>query len=365
MPVDEFENALIDGIYEAAIVPEGWGRVLRDTARLAGCREALLGTVLYDDARFVASSPDFTEGYEEVLRRIPFAINERARRLLLHGRHGFITDADVFSGDEIANESLYQDILIPAGYGSAVATAIAAPSGDMTIVHCERSFSEGSVAAGAVAALDRLRAHFARAGLLGRRLAMERARAASQALEAMGLPAAVLGLKGQLLDANALFQDLMPGVFLDRAGRLTLAHAPADEMLVAAIAALARPDLPQPARSLPIPPRGGTPMVLHVAPISGLARDVFSFASAIVVATPVLAGAGPEAGLIAGLFDLTPAEARLAAAIASGHTPREAALRLGVTEATARTTLKRILAKTGTRRQADLVGLLRSAKLPG
>ena len=52
------------------------------------------------------------------------------------------------------------------------------------------------------------------------------------------------------------------------------------------------------------------------------------------------------------------------------HTRSDAApftptLRLGVTEATARTTLKRILAKTGTRRQADLVGLLRSAKLPG
>ena len=64
------------------------------------------------------------------------------------------------------------------------------------------------------------------------------------------------------------------------------------------------------------------------------------------------------------LFDLTPAEARLAAVIAGGHPPRDAALRLGVTEATARTTLKRILAKTGTRRQADLVGLLKSAAGP-
>lgn len=364
VPGSEFENSLIDGIYEAAIVPEGWARVLRGTARLAGCREALLGTVLDNEARLVASSPDFAEGYEEILRRIPFAVNERAQRLIVHGRHGFITDADVFSDEELASEPLYQDILIPAGYGSGVATAIAAPTGDMTIVHCERPFSEGSVDAGGIAALDRLRAHFARAGLLGRRLAMERARAASQALEMMGLPAAVLGLRGELIEANALFQDLMPGVFHDRAARLALAHAPADEMLAAAIAALARPDLPQPVRSLPIPSRGGAPMVLHVAPVSGQARDVFSFASAIVVATPVLPGAGPEAGVIAGLFDLTPAEARLAAAIASAHTPREAARRLGVTEATARTTLKRILAKTGTRRQADLVGLLKSATLP-
>lgn len=362
MPGSEFENTLIDSIYEAAIVPEGWSRVLRDTARLARCREALLATVLDDDPRLIASSPEFGEAYEGLLQRIPFGVNERAQRLLAHGRHGFITDQDVFSREEIAREPIYQDFLIPAGYGSGVATVITAPTGDMTIVHCERSLADGYVDATGIAALQRLRSHFARAGLISRRLAMERAHAASQALEMMGLPAAVLGLRGQVIEANALFQGLMPGVFLDRSVRLAVAHAPADEMLTAAIAAISQPDRPQPVRSLPIPARHGeAPMVLHLAPVRGRARDVFSFASAIVVATPVMAGAGPEAGLIGGLFDLTPAEARLAAAIAGGHTPREAAQRLGVTEATARTTLKRILAKTGSRRQADLVGLLRSA----
>lgn len=258
MPGSEFENTLIDGIYEAAIVPEGWSRVLRDTARLAGCSEALLGTVLDDEARLIASSPEFGEAYEDVLRRIPFGVNERAQRLLVHGRHGFITDDDVFSRDEIAQEPIYQDILIPAGYGSGVATAIAAPSGDMTIVHCERPFTEGTVDAKGIAALDRVRSHFARAGLLGRRLAMERARAASQALELMGLPAAVLGLRGEVIDANALFQELIPSVFQDRATRLSVAHAPADEMLSAALAALSRPDRPSrcgPCRFRPVAAR--------------------------------------------------------------------------------------------------------------
>uniref|UniRef100_A0A9E8A0J2 Helix-turn-helix transcriptional regulator n=1 Tax=Bosea sp. NBC_00436 TaxID=2969620 RepID=A0A9E8A0J2_9HYPH len=365
MAGNEFENALIDGIYEAAIVPESWPAVLRDTARIANCREALLGTVLHDDVRLLASSPEFRVDYEEILQRIPFAVNERAQRLLVRGRHGFITDEDVFSEDEIAQEPVYQEFLIPSGYGSGVATVISAPTGDTTIVHCERSFAEGIVDGQAIAALDRLRPHFARAGLLGRRLAMERARAASQALEMMGLPAAVLGLRGHVLDANGLFQDLMPGVFLDRAARLTLAYGPADDMLATVIAGFERTDLPQLVRSLPIPAwRGTGPMVVHVAPVRGRARDIFSFAGAIIVATPVAAGAGPDAGLIAGLFDLTPAEARLAATITAGHPPRDAAARLGVTEATARTTLKRILAKTGTRRQADLVGLLKSAVGP-
>lgn len=40
------ENQLIDRIYEAAIVSEGWPEVLRATAEVAGCREALFGTIL-------------------------------------------------------------------------------------------------------------------------------------------------------------------------------------------------------------------------------------------------------------------------------------------------------------------------------
>ena len=62
MSVSEFENALIDGIYEAAIVPEGWARVLRDTARLAASREALLGTVLDDDVSLRAYPDILVDG---------------------------------------------------------------------------------------------------------------------------------------------------------------------------------------------------------------------------------------------------------------------------------------------------------------
>ena len=57
-------------------------------------------------------------------------------------------------------------------------------------------------------------------------------------------------------------------------------------------------------------------------------------------------------------YDLTPAEARLAAALAEGESLEEAAELLGITRNTARTHLKRIFAKTGTNRQGALVRLL-------
>jgi DNA-binding CsgD family transcriptional regulator len=55
---------------------------------------------------------------------------------------------------------------------------------------------------------------------------------------------------------------------------------------------------------------------------------------------------------------LTPAEARLAVALTQGQTLEQAAERLAIRYETARTHLRRILEKTQTSRQADLMMLL-------
>jgi len=60
------------------------------------------------------------------------------------------------------------------------------------------------------------------------------------------------------------------------------------------------------------------------------------------------------------LYGLTPAESRLAWLLVGDFSLAEAAVQLGITQSTARTVLKRVLAKTGTRRQASLVRLLLS-----
>lgn len=60
------------------------------------------------------------------------------------------------------------------------------------------------------------------------------------------------------------------------------------------------------------------------------------------------------------LYGLTPAESRLAWLLVGDFSLAEAAAQLGIAQSTARTVLKRVLAKTGTRRQASLVRLLLS-----
>lgn len=58
------------------------------------------------------------------------------------------------------------------------------------------------------------------------------------------------------------------------------------------------------------------------------------------------------------LYELTPAEARLAAALVAGESVQEFAERTDISEATARTHLKHVLAKTDTRRQSDLIRVI-------
>lgn len=64
---------------------------------------------------------------------------------------------------------------------------------------------------------------------------------------------------------------------------------------------------------------------------------------------------GPDASQLRLQFGLTTAEATLACEIVKGEGLPECARRIGVSKATARTHLHRILSKTGTNRQAELV----------
>ncbi|MEQ1740925.1 MAG: helix-turn-helix transcriptional regulator [Candidatus Nitrotoga sp.] len=65
--------------------------------------------------------------------------------------------------------------------------------------------------------------------------------------------------------------------------------------------------------------------------------------------------------LLSATFDLTPAEARLAAKIVNGQTPEQSAQTLGVKISTVRSQLVAIYGKTGATGQADLVRLVLSA----
>jgi DNA-binding CsgD family transcriptional regulator len=177
------------------------------------------------------------------------------------------------------------------------------------------------------------------------------------ALELVGLPAAVLRESGRMSTANPLFQKLMPGVVQDRRERLALSDLAADAMLADALNRLAART--EGVQSIPLAARvHQNPMVMHLLPVRGSAHDIFSQASTIVVVTPVDRANVPTAEILEGLFDLTPAEARIARAIGAGQSVGDIAVLSGVSVGTVRGQLKAVLAKTGVGRQAELALLL-------
>jgi DNA-binding CsgD family transcriptional regulator len=104
--------------------------------------------------------------------------------------------------------------------------------------------------------------------------------------------------------------------------------------------------------------------VLHVLPVRGAARDIFAGAAALLLLSVPGARAVPSEALIAGLLDLTQAEARLAHALAGGLSLAASAAQAGVRPSTARTQLKSIFVKAGLSRQSELVGLLAGLAAP-
>jgi DNA-binding CsgD family transcriptional regulator/PAS domain-containing protein len=66
----------------------------------------------------------------------------------------------------------------------------------------------------------------------------------------------------------------------------------------------------------------------------------------------------PDPAVLRSMFRLTGAESRLAVALCSGMSLAEAAEALTITRETAKSCLKQVFAKTGTRRQAELVAVI-------
>jgi DNA-binding CsgD family transcriptional regulator len=190
------------------------------------------------------------------------------------------------------------------------------------------------------------------------RLHLERAQAATQTLAALGFPALVLDETGRVLAANTLIENQVNLVHWRSTDRVTLKDQKADAMLAEALARIVMNDNGG-VRSFPVRDKiADTLMVAHVVPIRFSARDIFARSTAVLVLLPVAAPASPPVELVMSLFDLTPAEARVARGLAAGKTVEDLAGDNGVSPNTVRAQVRGVLEKTGCQRQTDVVALL-------
>jgi DNA-binding CsgD family transcriptional regulator len=206
--------------------------------------------------------------------------------------------------------------------------------------------------------LDELRPHLARASILSARLGLDRARSTIATLEAIGLPAAALAPSGRVISANAGFIASESRIRVGAGDMVQFASEPAQALLMEALSNVARSRNGF-GRSIPVRATRTDPaFVVHVVPLRGDGLDVFSGALSVVFITSMVPSTSPPAPLLQALFDLTPAEARMASQITAGKSIEQISSATGVAQNTIRTHLKSIFQKTGVQRQAELVSLL-------
>jgi DNA-binding CsgD family transcriptional regulator len=364
-------EAIAETIYDAAIEPARWGDVigLLKPAFSTGA----VGFYFLDFCQRALRPVEITGIDDFYLRSFREAFytkdNPCTRSGPLH-RPGIIrTDerlAAYFGDPHILRRSqYYNEWMRPQDLAHTMGTTLLA-EGD-TILNLSLLRAERAGAFGAREATDFAWTcrHLQRAMRIALRLdsITTRRSLTDEALDLLGHGVAFLRLDGRLVHCNRLAEvTLCAGDALTvRDGRLAAVDAGAQRELLSMLhgAALGA-GVSRASHSITVPRRSGArPLLLSAIRLSSVGTGLAIPGPTILVT--ISDGARAQAtdlALLRGMFDLTPAEARLARNLAAGRSLRQAADDAGIAYETARWHLKILFQKTGTRRQAELVGKL-------
>jgi DNA-binding CsgD family transcriptional regulator len=351
---------LVERIYEAAVIPDLWPEVLERLAAVsqgqAGALVALRGPNLVGHR----SSDLYRAGYDDYFANGQNILNVRPKIHIERGYPGFLADIEIQSRQELDADPIYTRFLRRHGLWWTAGTVVQSPGGDILVVDIARVPGKDPFSRESLRRIDPYRPHLARAALLASRFALRAASDMTDAMQLLGLPAIAISADGRAVAANALAESLGPRLSFRVFDRVGLASRSADALLEQALGA-GHSDV---VRSIPLPAEGDAPpIIVHLVPIRGSASDIFAAAKSLLLVTRVAPSGAQGAELLAGLFDLTPAESRIARALALGSSIEEIALEFSISVNTARNHLSSLFHKTGTRRQSQLV-LLFSGTAP-
>jgi len=209
--------------------------------------------------------------------------------------------------------------------------------------------------------------HLQRALRLRRRLAEagERSSIVSGIVELLPAAAFVTTAAGRVLLQNGRAEELLgrQDALEVRRGYLTPVFAAESRELRALIEDAARNGARRKAGSAGatrISRKDGSRLIVSVTPVRGagdrpLSGETDAGAAALVVVVDPDTRPPPPEAVIARIYGLTAAEARLAAAIAAGESVKAYAARMALSQNTVRWTLKMIFSKTGVSGQSNLV----------
>ncbi|MFC4165882.1 helix-turn-helix transcriptional regulator [Teichococcus aestuarii] len=374
MPEDRLD-ALIDDLYGLAAdggsSESGWEALLARVALLMGATSAALqlaspqqGTTRLLATHNVADAVNQDYAAHFFPRDI-FMDQARAMpgQLMLSQDH--LPDALV------AQSEIYNDLFRHHLHGAFYVAGGVTPVGDGQVLGfgLQRARERGAFTAEESRTLQRLWPHLRRAAQVQLRLQQAEVsqRLGFEALDRMTGGIVILAADRRILFMNRaarrLLEERSGCATTGNGGRLRLTYGPADERFSLLLAQATTMGPPRRANTLRCPRAEGLPaLMLLVAPFQPQTMVAMPGAAplALLLISDPRDVPPPLPDQLMALFGLTPAEAGVAASLAQGLSPEEVAQAREVRLSTVRSQVQALLAKTGTRRQGELLRLLLS-----
>jgi len=361
-------SSLIGEIYDSILDRAQWIEALDKAAQFVGAQAgALIWRNPVCRAVNVIHASGIEPGYVELYRKHYAKLDPTTGPMLLRDVGDVASTTDLLPHGELIKTCFYKEWLQPQGFVDTLQASLDKSPTDVVHLCFMRSRDSGMIDN---ATRDRLRLiipHMRRAVLVGELVDRTTAQAATfgDALDGICAGLFLVDAGGQIVHANASGHAMLAqGVLLRSLGdKLTPHDANAAQGLheIFSSAARDRGDIGPRGDAVPLTGRDGDHYVAHVLSLTAGARRQVgaddSAVAAVFVQKASLDLPSPQAA-IGKLYKLTPTELRVLSGIVHVGGVPDVALAMGISVSTVKTHLRRLFAKTGTDRQADLVKLV-------
>jgi DNA-binding CsgD family transcriptional regulator/PAS domain-containing protein len=342
-----------DGVASALKRTQDWLEV--DAAYLVGWDKAGVPQLaVFSEAVEDKLVADYLDHYRSIDPRLAHAEATGLREGALMPCSSYMSEAAV------SRSEFYQDYLLPSGRRHTLSSRLASSDGaDLYLTFYHRK-GRATFSAHQMTLARRLVPHVQRAMKLRRWAESLRAaaQASESALDALDHGVVLMDGRGRMLLANSRAHAWLRGTTSMRLrdGRMVATQAGLQDAFAHALTSAIQTGVPV---SLKI---GATCVTLTRLCMGGSAHQGLGASSVHVQALMIITAPGAQrrvsAQQLIQLFGLTPAEARLAHNLARGDSIEDHVASNGVSVGTVRKQLQAVFGKTGTSRQAELVGLL-------
>lgn len=369
--MDESEklSRLIEHVYDAALDAARWPNALE---QVCGFVRGVAANIFSQDAATNEAAVYWSWGDDP--KWLPSYFETYAKLNPFFPALSFVTPGEVFSGgdiiphEEFRQTRFYQEWVRPQGFIDVLGANLERSATTSANFSVRRSERQGVVDEETKRRFRLVLPHVRRAVTIGRVIGFQKATeiALVRMLDSLSAAVFLLGADARVVDANATAKAMLDAGDVLRAphGKLVATEADADQALREAVRAAAGGDAGLGERGIAVTLSARAAQRLHayVLPLtSGIRRETTDSKTVAALFVRELTLAAPTPlEMIAQRYRLTPSEIKLVSAIMEPGGIAELAARLGISRTTAKTHLGNIFAKTGTRRQADLVRLLAS-----